>query len=412
MPQFAKHFSIGNAAILLLYSLSAIVVSFGAGKSALGNILAGTNAASVAQIDSDHHAGLSAQAEAFINTNERNEKLDEAFRLAKQSVKVQPLNTSALNAAAYALSRSKTPQASKAKKLQSLAFKTTRRSINVIRWLISDSQQSGDLPAILRYYDTGMRLGPDAQDILFPQLLLAMEVPEFHPMFSPYIKQNAPWLLNFMGFITYNSKNADKIGDAIILAGGLPKNNAPFRQTEGNLLGLMTAQKRYAAAKRFYLSLSDSKSSTLGNLAFNQDTVTPIRSALVWNPVSSATAGGDFAASGIKGKFQLQGFALAGEKGPIATRLLFLPAGTYSFKATRQMNGANENASAIAVINCVSATSEQKIWAGDLITNKGYDVITIPAGCETQNLTINLSAGDGANGAEILFSDMALTRQN
>jgi hypothetical protein len=412
MPKFAKHFSIGKAAILLLYGIIAITLAFWAGKNALGNIVAGLNAAGVVQIDSNHHAGLSAQAEAIINSNDRSEKLDEAFRLAKQSIKAQPLNTSALNAAAYALSRSKTPQAGKAKKLQLLAFKTTRRSINVIRWLISDSQQGGDLPAILRYYDTGMRLGSDEQDILFPQLLLAMEVPEFHPMFSPYIKQNAPWLINFMGFITYNSKNADKIGDAIILAGGLPKNNAPFRQTEGNLLGLMTAQKRYAAAKRFYLSLSNSKSSTLGNLAFNQDTVNPLRSALVWNPVSSATAGGDFAASGIKGKFQLQGFALAGEKGPIATRLLFLPSGTYSLKAALQMNGANENASAIAVISCVSATSEQKIWTSDLVTNKGYDLLSIPAGCETQNLTINLSAGDGPNGAEILFSDMALTRQN
>ncbi len=405
----SKSFDSKKLAGIAFYAAAAATIAFFAGKDALANIAASINAPQTYQISQSHPAGSVALAQKLINSSKKGKELADAARFAKASLRTQAINPAALNALGYTLSEGKNANLSSARKIQALAYKTSRRDINVIRWLIADGERTGDLKAILRYYDNGMRLGPDAQEILFPRLNLAMGLPLFHPLFAPYVKNNASWLPNFLGYSLYNSKTSDKVADAIMMAGGLPKNNQKYREIEGSLLGLLTSQGHYATAKKYYLSLDDAKPAILSSLSLTPGNVDPLRSAITWQSVSGAAAGGDFGTSADKGKMVLQTFVLPNENGNVATKLLFLTPGRYNFKAKVDARVAGGSTLAAAKLSCVSGGKVQSIWQGDLLTNQGYDLIPIPPGCSAQSMAIWLSAGEGQNGEEILISELAIT---
>jgi hypothetical protein len=392
-----------------VYSAAAVVLAFLAGKDATANIAAGINGALAAQISANHPAATLAKAQALLNTGKKGAALTKAARYAKASLLAQPINPAALHVAGYALSESGNPDITKARRLEALAYRTSRRDINVIRWMIADGERRGDLPAILKYYDIGMRLGPEAQDTLFPRLNLAMSVPEFHPMFAPYIKGDATWLPAFLGYVISNSKTSDQVANAIMMAGGLSKTNAAYRPIEGYILNLLTSQGHYGTARQYYLTLGGANPSILGSTAFTQDNVNPLRSAITWQAVNGAAKGGDFAVSPVKNRMLLQSFALSGESGDIATKLLFLKPGNYAFKAARNIGLEGSRAMATAKLSCVALGKNQFIWSGDLLKNSGYDKIAIPSDCPVQSLSIWLNGGEGQNGTEISISDISIT---
>jgi hypothetical protein len=409
MTKKFKFFSIKKIAAMVSYSIIAVMIAFFVGKDALANIAESLNAPLVHKISSGHPAGNLAKAQALLNSGKKGREMADASQFAKASIRTQAINPAALNVLGYVLSESKTPDITKARKIQALAYRTSRRDINVIRWMIADGERRGDLPDILKYYDNGMRLGPESQQILFPRLNLAMGVAAFHPMFSPYIKNNASWLPNFLGYTLYNSKTSDKVAEAIMMAGGLPKNDQKYREIEGGLLGLLTSQGHFDIAKQYYLTLDDAKPNILNSLALTQDNVNPLRSAITWQPVNTASAGGDFVSSPVKNKMMLQAFVLPGGNGNIAAKLLYLSSGTYSFKAKREVQNRGDNALGTAKLSCVSGGQQQMIWSGDLLRNQGYDKILVPAGCTAQSFAIWLSGGDAQSGTEILISDLAIT---
>lgn len=401
--------SLKTVLIGTLYTAAACVMAFYVGKDATANIAAGINGTLVAQISAKHPAATLAKAQALLNTGKKGAVLTKAARYAKASVLLQPINPAALHVAGYVLSERNNPDIIKARRIEALAYRTSRRDINVIRWMIADGERRADLPAILKYYDTGMRLGPEAQETLFPRLNLAMSVPAFHPMFVPYIKGDAPWLPAFLGYAIANNKTSDQIANAIMMAGGLPKKNEAYRPTEGSILTLLTSQGHYDIARQYYLTLSGANPSVLASTAFTRDNVNPLRSAITWQPVSGAAKGGDFTVSAIKNRMLLQGFALSGESGDIAAKLLFLKPGNYAFKAARSIGLEGSRAMATVKLSCVALGKNQIIWSGDLLKNSGYNVITIPSDCQTQSLSIWLNGGEGQNGTEISISDISIT---
>ncbi len=396
-------------ASITAYCMLAATLAFAAGKDALGNITADLNAAMTYSVSPGHPEATLAKAQSLINSGKKGADLNEAARFAKASLRAQAINPAALNVLGYTLSEGKITNIARARKIETLAYRTSRRDINVIRWMIADGERRGDLPAILRYYDNGMRLGPEAQEILFPRLTLAMGITDFHPMFRPYIKNNAPWLASFLGYNVYNSKTPDKVAEAIMMAGGLPKNDEKYRGLEGSLLNTLVAQSFHNTAQRYYISLDKTKAVNLSSLALTQDNVNPLRAPITWQPVNTAAAGGDFSASPIKGKMTLQGFVLPSGNGNIATKLLYLTPGSYTFKASREIRLTGENALVTVKLNCLSVNNTQTIWNGDLLSNKGYEPISVPANCPAQSFVIWLSGGDGQNGTELSISEMAIT---
>ncbi len=409
MTKKFRFFSVKKIAVTVSYSVIAVTIAFFVGKDALANIAESFNAPLVYEISSAYPAGNLAKAQVLLNSGKKGREMTDAFQFAKASIRAQPINPAALNVLGYVLSEGTKPDLTKARKIQALAYRTSRRDINVIRWMIADGERRGDLPDILKHYDNGMRLGAESQQILFPRLNLAMGVPAFLPMFKPYIKNNASWLPNFLGYTLYNSKTSDKIAEAIMMAGGLPKNDQKYREIEGGLLGLLTSQGHFSTAKQYYLTLGDARPNILDSLALSQVNVNPLRSAITWQPVNTASAGGDFVSSPIKNRMMLQAFVLPGGNGNIATKLLYLSPGTYSFKAKLEIQNIGDNALGTVKLSCVSGSKQLVIWSGDLLRNQDYDKISVPAGCTAQSFAIWLSGGDAQSGTEILISELAIT---
>jgi hypothetical protein len=409
MPKKQIKLNIGKLLGIGCYAVIALACAFIVGRNALANVASSINAQAVHRISPAHPKGNLAKAEALLNTGKKGRELSDAANYAKASLRVQAINPAALHVLGYVNTEKNNSELPKARKIQALAYRTSRRDINVIRWMIADGERRGDLPEILKYYDIGMRLGPDAQQALFPRLNLAMGVTSFHPMFKPYIQNNAPWLANFLGYSVYNSKTSDKLAEAIMLAGGLPKNVKSYRETEGLLLGLLVSQGHFDTSRQYYLSLNDAKPNVLSSLSLTSENVNPLRSAITWQPVSGAAAGGDFLTAPVKNKMILQASVLPSGNGNVATKLLYLTPGTYSFSAKRELQSRGDNALADVKLNCVIKGREQLLWSGDLLRNQGYDKIIVPQGCTSQSFAIWLSGGDSQVGTEILISELAIT---
>jgi hypothetical protein len=95
-----------------------------------------------------------------------------------------------------------------------------------------------------------------------------------------------------------------------------------------------------------------------------------------------------------------------GETAPALSRILFMPAGNYTFSAKTRTEGSSGQISLQWIVRCLGGLQPRVVW------NSGQgSALTVPADCPSQSMQL-LVAQDGAfSYGQLLVTETALTRR-
>jgi tetratricopeptide (TPR) repeat protein len=328
--------------------------------------------------------------------------------LAEAALDEQALNPRALRLLGYyAEIQGKRAQA---EQYVRMAAKLSRRETGAQMWLIEANARKNDTRQTLIHYDIALRTKPDSSAILFPRLLSAIEDRDIRTALKPYIRANNIWANQFLIFANVNSKNLPALTDLIVETGGLPAGKASQNQ-ELVLLQRLVHDQFFSDARRLFLSMEGAKAARLTSAAFDADDRVDRFGPMVWQLVNDPDAGAGLLAANGGSAPMLSVYANSATTRVVATKLLYLSAGEYTFSAKLASLNRGDGGYLVWQMRCVSDASRDPFWK---LTGSGMSqksALAITAGCKVQQLEVVASGGNGRDGLEAAITDIGFIRQ-
>ena len=326
-------------------------------------------------------------------------------KLALAAAYQQPINSKALRLLGYLAELRQNPQ--RAEKLVTLAARLSRREPGAQLWLIENTALNGSTADTLRHYDILLRTKPDTSVVLYPRLLNAIQDADVRANLALYMRLKRSWVTSFLDYALANSKDLPTLNALLVENGGFPKMGALKTQTE-QLLSRLTAEKQFAEARALYLTIPQSSSARLRNLAFDRFDVDGRFGAMGWVINDAADAAFD-----VDAKAPNKGPTLSFSVAPvttsvIATRLLFLPPGEYTFNALISTLQLDNGGTLQWQIRCVAQNGTAAFWSTLAAAKSVSSQFTVASDCPVQTLEIVGSGGNGQAGMEAVISDMSI----
>jgi hypothetical protein len=354
---------------------------------------------------------LVVKADTLWAANPTSQKIQKTSRqLARAALSEQALNPRAMRVFAFANAGSW--DQAKQRRAIDLAYRGSRRDAGIYLWRIEDSVGRDNIPEVLANYDLSLMTTSETSAFLFPLLTSALEDARIREAFVPYLKRNPAWLNGFIGFAISNSANPTHVSETILLARGLPK-DAGFQALEQALLGKLVDTGHLDEAKAFVLGVEPKDKVLLTSIAIT-DAQTAIRSpVLAWTAIGSASAGASLGQSGVNDKTSMRVFAASGDRQIVARKLLYLNAGNYQLEARYGDIQAPRGAAINWYLRCLGKDSATPPWTSGPTTplrGASYRVsFTVPTGCATQALEIEMIGGQEQRDAEFELMSLRLT---
>lgn len=313
---------------------------------------------------------------------------ESARLLAQQSLRSEPLNARGLRL--LAMIQETDGDAAAAAETAMLGRKVSRRDSGLNLWLVEKAVRKQDLPAILYNLDVAMRSSVTIRGRLFPVLLQALSTdPGFsRQFFADYIEKNPSWLYDFLDFGITEAKDARGIGEAVIAAGGMPR-DAKFRPLESFLLTRLADQQHYTLARRLFLLMPGSDRRWLASAGFEVGKTDPAFNPITWQAYTSP----DFTSSFLrdeKGAVTLDAVAYTPAPSLAARKIVFLPTGPHRFAVAAERTSPESAAmTATWQVRCamgqdLPVLASRKI---DRSVNLAFDVV-VPERCEALMLEL------------------------
>ncbi|AMO73040.1 hypothetical protein [Sphingorhabdus sp. M41] len=238
--------------------------------------------------------------------------------LAEQAFVAEPVTPAAV--AVLALGG---PQANR-RSLMDRALTLSRRQQLITGWMIADSAENEDIPAILKHYDIMARASSSAAAAVIPVMAGAIANDDFVAPFTALLKKQPPWENQFWATVvaTPNSLvNAARMREALYN----PNESLYSYRDPELILGLINIQQFDPALKLYDLLVGSNKSNDLlENSSFeNESRFQPVD----WQLFST----GSYGASITNGNLQLSAISSAG--GVFARQLVKLPASIVQLQA-------------------------------------------------------------------------------
>ena len=353
-------------------------------------------------------AALAGQADQLFFANPKSPP-KASQSLALDALREQALNPRALRILGYyADAQSKTALAERYVRMAALL---SRREAGAQLWLVEASARKNDTAQTLIHYDNALRTAPDTATILFPRLLRAIEDRDIRTALKPYIRANDDWANRFLIFANSNSKNLPALVDLIVETGGLPDGKAAQSQKLA-LLERLVGEKFYAEARQLYLSMKGAQAAHLTNTAFEtSDRFGP----MVWQLLNDPDAGSSILNSSPNGDkggaLSMSVYANAATTRAVATKLLYLTPGNYTFLAKIASLNLGDEGFLSWQVRCMSDGSRDPFWKLDSISTKPAAAFTVASSCPVQRFDIVASGGTGQNGLEAVIANISISRQ-
>lgn len=298
-------------------------------------------------------------------------------------------------------------QNTKAERYVRTAAKLSRRELGAQLWLIEDEARNGSSQQTLVHYDIALRTKPEAQTILFPRLLNAIDDREIRTALKPYIRGNNQWAYSFLMFANAQSKNLPAVVDLIVETGGLPNRKAAQDQ-QLVLLERLVREKYFADARRLFLQMSESKQNRLMSTAFDQTDRDNRFGPIGWQFVNDPDAGAGLFGQAGDSKLALSIYVNSETTRPVAKKLLYLSPGSYRLSVKLAMLDRGDSGFVRWQMRCASQDNNPPLWTLDSISKDISAAFAIPASCPAQFLELIASGGKGQNGLQATIDNVAL----
>lgn len=354
---------------------------------------------------------LATKADLQLLKSQTPKSLALAERWAKESIRQQPLNPTAVRILGYIADAR--GQRAKARELILLAEKLSRREFGAQLWLIEDAAARNDIKTALRHYDIALRTTAESPTILFPTLNDALALPEVRKGMVPYIREWPNWMTSYIGQAIGSVENPADVADIMLRAGKVPAREEN-RSIPDALLSQLAAKAKFTTLRQYYNSLPDARPLALTSAAMNASTVNLRYAAAGWQLTDNPALGGSFVKTEQGNGFSLHAFAGSGERGVLMTKLLFLTPGRYRLQAQYRAEESAGDAEIRWDINCPSATNSGNLAFATAKVVKGNSAtaldFNIPAGCTAQQLVLQLAGGSSQIGAEFVLRSVSVQK--
>ena len=315
-----------------------------------------------------------------------------AQQLAKQAVRQVPGDAISLRALGMLQPARETT--GKALRIMQLATKASRRDLQTNLWFIEYYVSQGDITSAIRYYDYGLKSSAEAESLLFPVLVPAMENLDIAAAVRAKLITRPVWTTSFLQY-SFSSGEADDhmIGIALSMAHdriGLPidlKRQYVQRLAErGNLQGL----------SRFVRGLGQpllEGTSTLSKIGDFPPADWRLLSGPDLSTFSNSNAGFSF---------------IANQNGTLSERILHLKPGFYSLHLGLRLDNEERDTRLLWSIACLP---DNRIIPISAAVNQATFVVS-KDNCSYQKLSLSIKNERLADGLEVSGSvtDMNVKR--
>lgn len=330
--------------------------------------------------------------------------------LARDSLKAQSINSTALRLLAVE------PKASdgvnKSEALLFLSNRVSRRDVATQLALVQFYVSKGDAPHTIYHYDSAMRASSDVESVLFPILAEALEGRNIQEALVPSIRSSPRWLPTFIGYIVGNGKNSADLANAIMVAGGLPKQPEYYRGLETQILGALATTKDFETLRTYYLSLPGADSGVFKLGEFTKTNTDDRFLPLIWQTFSSSIVSAAFEGDAHSRQKTLHVEISAGERTMAARKLLFLAAGQRLVTINYEFLEAGKDASAMLSLECLNSGASSVIWQMDLKAVSGVQTMSgaasVPEKCIAQYMAVNVAGGSANDGMRLLVRGISI----
>ncbi len=316
-------------------------------------------------------------------------------KLAEQAFVAEPITPTAV--AVLALDAPETRR----RTLMDRALALSRRQQLINAWMVADSAENEDIPAILKHYDTMARASSSTAAAVIPVMANAIANDDFVAPFTDLLKKQPPWANQFWGAVvaTPNSLvNASRMREALY-----KPNESLYSYRDAELiLGLINIRQFDQALKLYSLLVGSNRSNDLlENSSFeNESRFQPLDWALF--------STGSYGASITNGNLQLSAIRNAG--GVFARQLVMLPASIVQLEANVDSDIPQGTELSIN-LQCAEKSDKmplpvkikiEKPFTQRRINNQG-------SGCEYYWLDVIGRSLDNGAGFDINFASISLT---
>jgi hypothetical protein len=354
---------------------------------------------------------LANRADQIYFTNPGNPS-PSVVKLARRALLQQALNPKAIRLLGYVsdLRGNKTQALLKIE----LAAKLSRREAGAQIWLIEHYAQASDTVKTLKHYNILLTVKPDAQALLYPRLVNAIDDGPIRAALLPYMRENRAWMSGFLSHAIGDKKDISSLVNLIAEAKGFPKSDPgdeTSRQQERSLIGRLVGEKRFDEAQRIYRLIPGAQAARLSNPVFDDRDRDAQYGAMGWQIPDDPNAGGGFAGKKGRGRPALSIFANSSTTQIVASRLLYLQPGNYRFSAQLSQLESGDGGYIRFQLRCPTSELASPAWTFAVDPKHATSSLKVPLGCPVQFLDIVASGGEGQLGMEATISSVAIMRQ-
>lgn len=299
--------------------------------------------------------------------------------LRREPISVAAARVAALSAGAYG-------DGATSRRLLAYAEKLSRRDLGTQVGLIEYAAADGNLPVALRHYDTALRTGENAAQLLLPVLIEASHSPQVAEPLAQILSRQPRWRVRF-AFSLVTSQPWAPTFTPLLTAARLNIADPVEHDLLTRAVNGLVQQNAVANAARLYEQATGSRlANTVRNSDFSaEDRVPPFD----WNIADEPGLGA------IKGPLDTAPYRDAlslnadpGRSGVVASQLTMLRAGRYRI---RFLVGATSSSDQPDVSLTCNGANSPLFRLAFPVTNKPSRVeanFTIPSDCHSQWLTI------------------------
>lgn len=348
---------------------------------------------------------LAATADQLFFANPEN-PAPQVQQLARKSLRQKALNPRALRLLGYYADFRGDPKTANA--LMQKAVKFSRRELGAQLWLIEASARRNNVAQTLKHYDIALSTKTQAQELLFPRLLEAIDSEEVRLGLKPYMRDRRVWTREFLSYAITKNRNLAQIAELVSEASTISRDDSNI---EMRLLSKLLAEGEYSIARRLYLQFPDAKAGLLTAVDFNLQFGPLASNPMAWQLFDDPDVGGNFESTGRGQAPVLSLYANPWTTRLIASKILYLDLGAYKFSSNLSILSQGDGGVLKWQMRCPGLDGNP-IWASENKSLQARVTFTVPESCTTQILEIILSGGKGQTGLEATIASVSIAPTN
>lgn len=295
----------------------------------------------------------------------------------------------------------------KARRLLAYAQMLSRRDVQTQLLSIEDAVARNDVPGTLRWYDIALRTKPALSATLYPVLAQASHDPEIRTAVARTLAGKPAWSDSYVSYAA--SQKDDPHSSAALLLELRARGVAILPSAQALVANLLLDSGDVVQAWRYYSAIRPGAARTrVRDPHFAAMLDTP--SVFDWSTLSDNSLAASIQRTSDGGVFEWSAPASIG--GPVLQQVQVLPAGTYRISGHSADIAQGARALPYWMLTCRGdgrelgrVTVPNSAQAGGVFAG----MLTVPANCPVQTLTLFVQASDAIGGTSGRINDVMLS---